>query len=87
MKFTINNVSDEDLSLSLIAYPSEYAEIELPEKVEAGKMAEGKLKIREDKLDESFEKSFTFELGDEEATRFTLPIKRTVKKPIIQPAE
>lgn len=82
MSFTITNVSDKDLTPTLVSWPYHELEVvELPDKIEAGKSAEGHIKIREDKLSESFEKSFTIELNDESKTRFTVPVKRTVKNP------
>ncbi len=82
MKFTINNVSEEDLTLKLVSVPhSVLAEINLPEMIEAGKSAEGEIVITEEMISKGFEKSFTFELSDQAKTRFTVPVKRTVKSP------
>ena len=82
MSFTITNVSEQDLTPTLVSWPPSMLEVvELPKKIEAGKSAEGRIKIREDKLSESFEKSFTFELNDESKSRFTVPVKRKVKNP------
>ncbi len=82
MKFTISNVSEEDLSLKLVSIPfSVLSEINLPEMIEAGKSAEGEIVITKEMISEGFEKSFTFELSDEAKTRFTVPVKRTVKSP------
>jgi hypothetical protein len=81
MRFSISNVSDEDLTLDLIAVPTELAEIELPEKIKAGQSAEGVLTLTPEALDKSFEKSFTFELDDDQFSRFTVPIKRQLKNP------
>jgi hypothetical protein len=82
MKFTITNVSDKNLPVTLIAWPPQFlAEVKLPKMIEAGKTGEGVVILRSDKLTESFEKSFTFELGDDAKTRFTVPVTRTVKSP------
>jgi hypothetical protein len=82
MKFTITNVSDKDLPVTLVSWPWQYlAEVKLPKKIEAGKTGEGVVILRSDKLEDSFEKSFTLELGDDAKTRFTVPVTRTVKSP------
>jgi len=81
MKFTISNVSEQDLTLKMIYYQHDLFEIDLPESIAAGKSAEGVLRLKDPALDMSLEKSFTFELNDDAASRFTVPIKRTVKSP------
>ena len=78
-KFKITNVSDQKLNLSMVALPKELMEIKLPKSIDPGKTAEAEVKLHKDKLEESFHKSFTFEMDDEESSRFTIPIKRTVK--------
>ncbi len=84
MKFTITNVSEEELQLSMVYAPNGVFEIELPEAIPAGGKAQGVLKLKPESLDDSFEKSFTFELSDMAATRFTVPVKRTVRNPDTQ---
>ena len=81
MKFTITNVSDQDLYLSMVADLPGLADIELPEKIDAGKSASGHIRLHADKLEEEFEKSFTFETSGEFKQRFTVPVKRKVKTP------
>lgn len=81
MKFTITNVSDKDLDISLVYAPSDFVEVDLPKSVAAGKSAEGEIQLSPTALDENLEKSFTFELNDEKHSRFTVPIKRSVKSP------
>ena len=78
-KFEITNVSDRKLELKLVDLASRYLEVKLPKSIKPGKTAEGEIKIREYYLDESFQKSFTLELNDEKSTRFTVPVKRTVR--------
>jgi len=82
MKFTISNVSDLDLELKLVAYPVEFASVELPKSIQAGKSASGTVKLTSAGIESDFEKSFTLELNDEPKSRFTVPIKRTVKSPV-----
>jgi len=78
-EFEIANVSDQELELTLIAGPVDMMKIELPDKIGAGKTEKGKVTLSEDALGESFEKSFTFELNDQNKTRFTVPVKRTLR--------
>jgi hypothetical protein len=86
MKFTIDNVSDQNLEITLVAAPTELATIELPKEVEAGKSASGLLKLTKKGIDEDFEKSFTIQLNDEKHSRFTVPIKRNIKNPMGHPS-
>jgi hypothetical protein len=77
--FTIENVSDKPVGLTLIAVPNQFVEVDLPKEIEPGKTAEGTLRVKPDAADKEFEKSFTFEVNDENHTRFTVPIKRMVR--------
>lgn len=81
MRFTIVNVSESDIKLSLIAGIPDIASIELPKSIAAGKSASGLVTINPDALDIDFEKSFTFEADDDASTRFTIPVKRSIKRP------
>ena len=81
MKFNITNMSDEDLKVALISKPEGMFDLTLPNKVEAGKSAQGTLKLRPEAVETSFEKSFTIELSDSKSTRFTVPVKRKVQNP------
>ena len=77
--FEIKNVSDMDLDISLISAPHGLFELDMPKSVKAGGEIKGTLKLKKDAISESFEKSFTIELNDEKKSRFTVPIKRTVR--------
>jgi hypothetical protein len=79
MKFSIVNVSDADLELSVIACPEDLFEVTLPKKIKVGQSAEGLLKIRTEKLSDEFQKSFTIALNDKSNTRFTIPVKRSIR--------
>ena len=85
MKFNFTNVSEKDLNLTLIDRPEGLFDLELPDKVEAGKTASGALKLQADAIEKSFEKSITIQVDDEQSSRFTIPIKRT-KREIAEPA-
>ena len=83
MKFTVSNVSDKEVTLSLVAGMPNFAQIDLPKKIGAGQSASGELKLLPSVLEKSFEKSFTIEVqGDApKGIRFTVPVKRSVKTP------
>ena len=81
MSFNIENVSDMDLVPSLIDYPSELFEVELPDKIKAGKTEKAKLRLKDDALDLNYDKSFTIEFNDEAKTRFTIPVRRSLRVP------
>ena len=77
--FEVKNVSDMDLDISLVAVPNGLFELDMPKKVKAGGEIKGTLKLKKEAIGESFEKSFTIELNDDKQSRFTIPIKRTVR--------
>ena len=81
MKFTVTNLSDQPVSVKVIDLPEDFFEVSLPGSIAAGKSAEGTLKLRDKGLPMSFEKSFTLECNDADASRFTVPVKRTVQNP------
>lgn len=81
MKFTLTNVSEEDLPVTMIADMPGIATIDLPSEIKAGQSARGMIVLNPDVLEDEFEKSFTFEVGNETKTRFTVPVKRSIKKP------
>lgn len=79
--FEIKNVSDQDLDLQLIAFPSDLVTVDLPSKVAAGQTASGTVTLKPDALDKHFERSFTFQVSDETGSRFTVPMIRKIEKP------
>jgi len=79
IKFAISNISSQDLQISLVSTAPDYFEIDLPKTVAANSEAEGTLKLRNDVLDKSFDKSFTIQVSDDESTRFTVPVRRTFR--------
>jgi len=81
MKFTITNVSEQDLKIRLIDLAEDMFEVTVVENIGAGETAEGVLRIRPEAVDMPFEKSFTFECSDDASSRFTVPVKRAVKTP------
>ncbi len=79
--FTVTNVSDERLDLSLVFAASELFDAALPESLDPGQTATGSIRLTESAVGSSFEKSLTFEASDANKTRFTLPVKRTLRQP------
>ena len=80
-EFTITNVSEEALDISMIAIANDFFSVELPDQIKPGETISGKIKIDDDYLAKSFNKSFTIELSDQQKSRFTVPIKRTIRTP------
>jgi len=87
IKFTIRNVSDQDLGLSVISARPDLFTVSLPNNIGANESGEGVLTLTEEGIASEFEKSFTFELNDETTTRFTVPVKRTIRQPANQTAK
>jgi hypothetical protein len=79
--FSVNNVSDQTVGLRLIAVPEEFFEVDLPDKIKPGESAQATITVQKSKLGTSFEKSFTFELNNEQKSRFTLPVTRELRYP------
>lgn len=77
--FEITNKSDSKLDLTMVSIYDNLFEVKLPKSISEGKTAKGKLKLKSSALDKNFEKSFTFELNDEANSRFTIPVKRTIR--------
>ena len=55
--------------------------IKLPKKVKAGQTKTGTIEIMSEYVSKEFEKSITIELSDKTNTRFTIPVKRTIRIP------
>jgi len=79
-EFVINNLSEEDLEISLIDMPVDMFKLKLPKKVKAGDSEKGKIELIGDPEAE-FEKSITIQLSDSLKTRYTIPVKRTIRIP------
>jgi len=82
MKFSIRNVSDSTITgLRIVSIPADLIDITLPNKIPAGKSAQGILHLKKGALNKKFESSFTIELNDRSKTRFTIPVKRNLQTP------
>ena len=77
IKFTITNVSQEDLDLKLVAFPYDIAKIDMPDEIKADSDIEGEIILLEETLDKQFNRSFTVEVSDDQSTRFTVPLQRS----------
>ncbi|MBU8932420.1 MAG: DUF1573 domain-containing protein [candidate division Zixibacteria bacterium] len=82
--FTIKNVSEEVVDLTMISYSAAMFDVDLPETIDPGKTVKAELKLTDDGRNSSFEKSFTLELNDQRKTRFTVPVKRTLRNTVGQ---
>ena len=76
LSFSLENVTDQPVSISVVDCPADYIEPDLPLSVSARGTVEGVVRVRSGALDQSFEKSITIELDDTLETRFTIPVKR-----------
>ncbi|HDL04312.1 MAG TPA: hypothetical protein ENH25_09295 [candidate division Zixibacteria bacterium] len=55
--------------------------LKMPKRVKAGKKESGKIEILDEFVTEEFQKSITIQVSDEAQTRFTVPVKRTIRVP------
>lgn len=81
LEFDISNISREDLEINLIDSPAGMFKVNLPRKVKAGKTEKGTISLKAEYADKEFEKSVTIELNDASKTRFTIPVKRSIRIP------
>lgn len=78
IEFSIRNVSEQELKLNIVSIADDYFEVILPKSVKPGEVETARLQLRKSALDQAFEKSFTIKLSDDNGTRFTIPVKRTL---------
>ena len=74
--FKISNMGSQDYPLELVEASGGVFDVELPPMVKAGETVEGTIIVHDDAVKIEFQTSFTFEVGDEGRTRFTLPVRR-----------
>lgn len=79
IRFTIRNVSTQPVKTDLISYASDFFQVELPKSIDPGKSADGLIRLSKEAAAKDFEKSFTFQLNDERQSRYTIPVKRTLR--------
>ncbi len=81
LEFEITNRSEDDLNVKLVDMPYNMFKLKLPKSVKAGKTEKGQIEILDDYVSQEFEKSLTIELDDKTTSRFTVPVKRTLRIP------
>ncbi len=74
--FKIINKGSQDYPLELIEVSGDVFDVDLPPVVKAGETVLGTITVHEKAVKGEFQTSFTFEVGDEGRTRFTLPVRR-----------
>jgi hypothetical protein len=72
----IRNVSNQTLSISLVAGLPNRLEVTLPDSLPAGTTAQALVKLKPSARTEEFFKSITLEVSDSSATHFTIPVSR-----------
>jgi hypothetical protein len=80
IRFTIDNVSEQPLSANLVSSHKDLFNVTLPDQIGPGQTGEGILKLTQEGVDGEFEKSFTIQLSDETGSRFTVPVKRSIRQ-------
>jgi hypothetical protein len=80
-EFVLKNLSDTELSFTIISKPDGYCEIDFPEGkgIKPGKDKKFKIKFEKDIADDIFAKSFTIEASDEKQTRMTIPFVKSMR--------
>nr|MBN2277056.1 hypothetical protein [candidate division Zixibacteria bacterium] len=81
LEFELINMSENDLEVSLIDMPVNMFKVKMPKKVKAGKTEKGEIELFDKYVTDEFQKSLTIELSDKNKTRFTIPVKRTIRIP------
>jgi len=87
MKFTLANVSDTSLAVTLAYFPDDLMTVEIPESIGANASVGATVRLVEAAVEQSFEKSITIQLGDRSGSRYTIPIKRQVRSPLGRAAD
>lgn len=80
IRFSLENVSEQELTLLLVASRKSLFTVELPNKIPGGGKVEAVLRLTPDGAAQNFEKSFTIEVDDATTSRFTIPVKRSEKE-------
>lgn len=80
-ELALKNLSEQDLSFTLVSKPAEFLEIDFPEgkSIGAGKERTFKIKVDPKVAEELYTKSLTIEASDEAHTRMTIPIMKSMR--------
>ena len=77
--FEITNTSDSSLDLTVIDFPEDFFDIDLPSRLEPGQTVVCGVSIHPEALIANFRKSLTIELSDSVHTRFSIPVRRVIE--------
>jgi hypothetical protein len=80
----ITNVSDQDFDLNLVEFPDNLVSIEFPDSIPAGRTATAVVRLADKALSSEFKNSFTFEINDEDQTRYTVGIAGRLGTPTLK---
>ncbi len=80
----ITNNSEQDFDLNLVEFPENLLSIEFPESIPAGRTATAVVRLADKALNSEFKNSFTFELNDEDQTRYTVGIAGRLGTPTLK---
>jgi len=73
----IQNMSETRLKIQTLSYPDDLFKIRLSDSdLKPGEKSKLMVKVNRRAEQEKFEKSITFELNDQQKTRFTIPVKK-----------
>lgn len=81
VKFTLENLSDEDVTVSVADFPVIASKIDFPETILAGEKVSASLTVIPSYFDSVVATSVTFEVNHSQLYRLTLPILRSGFKP------
>ncbi len=81
LAFTIENLSDSTLHISVIDLPDDYVKVRLPAVLQPHESATAVVRLNSSKRTQSFFRSVTIEVDDDARTRFTIPIQHTYVGP------
>ncbi len=82
VEFKIRNVTDKEVTLTMVSVPDELLEVKLPNKIGPREEKTGSIALKNKAFENTIEKSFTFEANDGEmATRFSVPVARLAVSP------
>jgi len=76
MEVAIKNTTSEDLDIRIVDLPSDFIQGELSgSTLRPSQEVKLRLELKEGSKKESFAKSITLELGDQDSSRFTVPVR------------
>jgi len=76
VSFQLTNNSQKPVRLKIIYQPPQLERVVLPEVINPGKTERGAVIIKPSALGTDFYKSFTIEVDDKDATRYSVPLRR-----------